>query len=144
MPLIPEMFDLAIIDEATQCDIASCLPILQRAKRVAIVGDPKQLRHVSFLARSKQAILATKEGLSAEVADQLNYRSKSILDLAEETITEQQRVQFLDEHYRSRPDIIQFSNRHFYNSSLRIMTQNPELVRFRNIQVIQCLSLIHI
>ena len=138
MPLIPEMFDLAIIDEATQCDIASCLPILQRAKRVAIVGDPKQLRHVSFLARSKQAILATKEGLGAEAADQLDYRSKSILDLAEETITEQQRVQFLDEHYRSRPDIIQFSNRHFYNGSLRIMTQNPELVRFRNIQVIQC------
>ena len=138
MPLIPEMFDLAIIDEATQCDIASCLPILQRAKRVAIVGDPKQLRHVSFLARSKQAILATKQGLDAEVADQLDYRSKSILDLAEETITEQQRVQFLDEHYRSRPDIIQFSNRHFYNSSLRIMTQNPELVRSRNIQVIQC------
>ncbi len=138
MPLIPEMFDLAIIDEATQCDIASCLPILQRAKRVAIVGDPKQLRHVSFLARSKQTILASKEGLGAEVADQLDYRSKSILDLAEETITEQKRVQFLDEHYRSRPDIIQFSNRHFYNGSLRIMTQNPELIQFRNIQVIQC------
>ena len=138
MPLIPEMFDLAIIDEATQCDIASCLPILQRAKRVAIVGDPKQLRHVSFLARSKQAILALKEGLGAEVADQLDYRSKSILDLAEETITEQKRVQFLDEHYRSRPDIIQFSNRHFYNSSLRIMTQKPEVTHSRNIQVIQC------
>ena len=138
MPLIPEMFDLAIIDEATQCDIASCLPILQRAKRVAIVGDPKQLRHVSFLARSKQTILASKEGLSEEVADQLDYRSKSILDLAEETITEQKRVQFLDEHYRSRPDIIQFSNRYFYNGSLRIMTQNPELIQFRNIQVIQC------
>ncbi len=138
MPLISEMFDLAIIDEATQCDIASCLPVLQRAKRVAIVGDPKQLRHVSFLARSKQTMLALKEGLGTEVADQLDYRSKSILDLAEETITEQQRVQFLDEHYRSRPDIIQFSNRHFYNGSLRIMTQNPELVRFRNIQVIQC------
>ena len=138
MPLIPEMFDLAIIDEATQCDIASCLPILQRAKRVAIVGDPKQLRHVSFLARSKQTILASKEGLGEEVADQLDYRSKSILDLAEETITEQKRVQFLDEHYRSRPDIIQFSNRYFYNGSLRIMTQNPELIQFRNIQVIQC------
>jgi len=54
LPLIAELFDLAIIDESTQCDIASCLPVLQRAKRVAIVGDPKQLRHVSFLARSKQ------------------------------------------------------------------------------------------
>ncbi|MEA1952458.1 MAG: hypothetical protein U9N87_13850, partial [Planctomycetota bacterium] len=29
LPLQPEMFDLAIIDEATQCDISSCLPVLQ-------------------------------------------------------------------------------------------------------------------
>ena len=138
LPLIPELFDLAIIDEASQCDIASCLPIIQRAKRIAIVGDPKQLRHVSFLARSKQSILAIKEGLDEAISGQLDYRSKSILDVAEETITDQERVQFLDEHYRSRPDIIQFSNSKFYNDSIRIMTQNPELVRMKNIQVIQC------
>ena len=138
LPLIAELFDLAIIDESTQCDIASCLPVLQRAKRVAIVGDPKQLRHVSFLARSKQAILAMKAGLDASVADYLDYRSKSILDLADETITSQERVQFLDEHYRSRPDIIQFSNDRFYNGSIRIMTQNPELVDLRNIKLIRC------
>ena len=138
LPNIPELFDLAIIDEASQCDIASCLPILQRAKRIAIVGDPKQLRHVSFLARSKQSILAAKQGLDQSVAELLDYRSKSILDLAGEIITEQERVQFLDEHYRSRPDIIQFSNRKFYNDSIRIMTQNSELVGLKNIQVIQC------
>ena len=138
LPLIPGMFDLAIIDEATQCDIASCLPVLQRARRVAIVGDPKQLRHVSFLSRSKQALLAEKCGLDPDVADQLDYRSKSILDLAEETIIEQQRVQFLDEHYRSQPDIIQFSNRHFYAGSLRVMTQKPSTYRARNINVVPC------
>ena len=138
LPLIPELFDLAIIDEASQCDIASCLPVLQRAKRIAIVGDPKQLRHVSFLARSKQSILAVNEGLDESVAGQLDYRSKRIIDVAEEAITEQERVQFLDEHYRSRPDIIQFSNRKFYNDSIRIMTQNPGLLSLRNIQVVQC------
>ena len=79
-----------------------------------------------------------KAGLDASVADYLDYRSKSILDLADETITSQERVQFLDEHYRSRPDIIQFSNDRFYNGSIRIMTQNPELVDLRNIKLIRC------
>jgi hypothetical protein len=65
LPLKPELFDLAIIDEATQCDIASCIPIFQRAKRVVIVGDPKQLRHISFLSRSRQQFLAEKYSLVA-------------------------------------------------------------------------------
>ena len=43
-------FDLVIIDEASLCDTASCLPALQRAKRVVITGDPNQLRHLSFLS----------------------------------------------------------------------------------------------
>lgn len=33
LPLKPGMFDVAIIDEASQCDIASCFPILFRAKK---------------------------------------------------------------------------------------------------------------
>jgi hypothetical protein len=54
LPLKKDLFDLAIIDEATQCDIASCLPIFQRARRVVISGDPNQLRHLSFLPSSRQ------------------------------------------------------------------------------------------
>lgn len=32
LPMEAECFDVAIIDEATQCDMASCLPVLQRAR----------------------------------------------------------------------------------------------------------------
>jgi hypothetical protein len=35
-------FDLVVIDEASQCDIASALPLLYRAKRSVIIGDPQQ------------------------------------------------------------------------------------------------------
>lgn len=45
LPLEQELFGIAIIDEASQCDIASSIPIIQRAKRVLIVGDPHQQRH---------------------------------------------------------------------------------------------------
>ncbi len=54
LPLSRGLFDLAIVDEATQCDIASTLPVLQRARRAVITGDPAQLRHISFLSRLRQ------------------------------------------------------------------------------------------
>lgn len=53
LPLKPGLFDVAIIDEASQCDIASCFPILFRAKKAVIVGDDKQLPHLSFLEKAK-------------------------------------------------------------------------------------------
>jgi hypothetical protein len=40
IPLIPGLYDLAILDEASQCDIPSAIPIIFRAKRVGVVGDP--------------------------------------------------------------------------------------------------------
>lgn len=43
LPLTENLFDLAVIDEASQCDIASALPILFRAKRAVVIGDPHQL-----------------------------------------------------------------------------------------------------
>jgi hypothetical protein len=126
LPLEKEMFDVVIIDEASQCDIASCLPIIQRAKRIIIVGDPKQLRHTSFLSKSVQKSLQRKNNISQDnAATYLDYRNTSILDLVNDRVANQNQVCFLDEHFRSKPDIIQFSNRHFYNESLKIMTKMP-------------------
>jgi superfamily I DNA and/or RNA helicase len=59
--------------------------------------------------------------------DLLDYRNKSILELTEMTITDQIQVNFLDEHYRSKPEIIAFSNQNFYFNALKIMTDHPNL-----------------
>ena len=125
LPLRREMFDLVIIDESTQCDIASCWPMLQRAKRAVVVGDPKQLRHLSFLARDRQEILGNRYGLGPEAKARFDYRDKSILDVVDDTLQEQQQVVMLDEHFRSAPSIIAFSNREFYAGRLRIMQEHP-------------------
>ena len=126
LPLEKELFDLAIIDEATQCDIAGCLPIIQRAKRVVIVGDPKQLRHMSFLSQSMLRSLRKKHGIDEEEVDiPLDYRNASMLDLAFDRLENQEQISFLDEHFRSKPEIIAFSNEHFYEGNLRIMTTEP-------------------
>lgn len=127
LPLEAGLFDLVIIDEASQCDIASALPLLQRAKRAVIVGDPNQLRHVSFLSREQQRGFAEQLGLSDfQPHSHLSFRDTSILDLVADRIESQDQVHMLDEHFRSLPGIIAFSNQRFYDSRLKIMTATPK------------------
>ena len=101
------------------------LPLIQRAKRAVIVGDPKQLRHLSFLANERQREYATNHGLSEEEARLFDYRHHSVLDLTSERIESQSSVNFLNEHFRSQPAIIGFSNRKFYSDRLNVMTEKP-------------------
>ncbi|AZG72700.1 DEAD/DEAH box helicase [Shewanella livingstonensis] len=125
LPLNCEMFDLVIIDEATQCNISSCLPAFYRAKRALIVGDTKQLKHYSFLARSKQVQLLDKHKVPDSSQGAISYRDNSILDLALKTLSSDQELAFLDEHFRSKPELIHFSNQAFYHSKLKVMQHRP-------------------
>ncbi|WP_299454931.1 AAA domain-containing protein [uncultured Microscilla sp.] len=136
LPLRQDMFDVAIIDEASQCDIASCLAILQRAKRVVIVGDPSQLRHVSFLSEARQNFLRKQHHLDHETAFDLDYRNQSVLDAVNGSIETQDAITFLDEHYRSLPEIINFSNKFFYQNRLNLMTQTPHNERVKSLQLL--------
>ena len=126
VPLKKELFDVVIIDEATQCDIASCIPAMQRAKRVVFAGDPNQLRHVSFLSKNIQQLLKHRFELDDVDAFLLNYRDHSILDIAINRLQRRNQAAILDEHYRSLPPIIGFSNGEFYNEELRLMTNKPD------------------
>lgn len=125
LPLKKELFDLVIFDESTQCDIASALPLLQRGKRAVIMGDPKQLRHISFLSGKRQMQLLEQHHLPLTEVEELDYRNKSLLDFALDQLDDQQYIHFLNEHYRSLPDLIAFSNKKFYNRALNIMTDTP-------------------
>lgn len=138
LPLKQHLFDLVIIDEATQCDIASCIPLLYRAKRAVIVGDPRQLRHLSFLSNQKMSRLALDNNLSDNDIFRFNYRDKSILDAAVLSVASQKSVTVLNEHFRSHPDIIRFSNNSFYDRKLKIMTENLNNLNEKSVFVNQC------
>lgn len=127
LPLTPNLFDLAVIDEASQCDIASALPVLFRAKRIAVIGDPNQLRHISTLSPKQEPQIAEATGAVSLLAD-WSYISKSLYDVAHAAILRggEQPI-FLAEHYRSHPDIIEFSNRTFYFRSLILRTKISSL-----------------
>jgi hypothetical protein len=125
LPLKPEMFDLVIIEEATQCNISSSLPALYRAKRAMVVGDTKQLRHYSFLAKSKESQLLSRNNLTAGSEGVVSYRDNSILDLTLNALSSHQQLAFLDEHFRSKPELINFSNQYFYQNKLKVMQHRP-------------------
>ena len=121
MPLRPGMFDVAIIDEASQCDIASCFPILFRAKRAVIVGDDKQLPHLSFLEKAKEQSFLTQYGIPEKYQLMWRFRTNSMFDLADYYSLNSV---MLDEHFRSLPPVIDFSNREFYGGRIRIMKKD--------------------
>ncbi|MGC6464787.1 MAG: DEAD/DEAH box helicase [Akkermansiaceae bacterium] len=131
LPFKPGLFDVAIIDEATQCDLASALPVLHRAKRALIAGDPKQLRHLSFLPKSRLKILGEKHKLSPETLEQFNFREVSLINRALDQVIGSQSFTFLNEHFRSKPSLIQFSNAQFYDRALLLMRESEVVLKKR-------------
>ena len=127
LPLSPSLFDLIIIDEASQCDIPSALPLLYRARRALIIGDPQQLRHISTLRTSDETELGVEYGLVDSITT-WSYNNRSLYNLAEEINTKAGgQIGFLAEHYRSHPEIVEFSNRAFYQGRLVLRTRIDSL-----------------
>lgn len=122
LPFREAIYDLLIIDEASQCDIASMIPLLMRAKRVAVIGDKQQLNHICLLSKQTDLSLI----LSNEIEPRWSYRGSSIYDLAE-SMTDRENIIQLRDHHRSFLDIIQFSNQEFYDNTLRIATDYSRL-----------------
>lgn len=118
IPFVEGFYDMLIIDEASQCDIASMIPLLMRTKRVVVIGDKQQLNHICLL--NKQTDLALMTSNSIDDA-RWSYRANSIYDLVESIVPSECIIQLRD-HHRSFMDIIQFSNQEFYANSLRIAT----------------------
>ena len=121
LPLKPGMFDVAIIDEASQCDIASCFPIMYRAKKTVVVGDDKQLPHLSFLEKAKEQSFLSQYGIPDKYQLMWRFRTNSMFDLADYYSINSV---MLDEHFRSLPPIINFSNKEFYNDRIRVMRKD--------------------
>lgn len=129
IPLTKALFDLVIIDEASQCSLPSVLPLLYRAKRALIIGDPLQLSHISTLTPTSERAIAEEAGttLSALVTHHLSYRTHSAYAACENRAGQ---PHLLDEHYRSHPDIIGLSNTLFYEGSLAVLTDPERLFYF--------------
>lgn len=127
-PTGPELFDLVIVDEASQCSIPDVLPVLFRAKRALIIGDPMQLAPVITLKPAQVAEIRRKVGVSASWLEEhrITYHRHSAFH-AFETATRDSLL--LDEHFRCHPAIAAVSNEQFYGGKLTVLTDVAKLRR---------------
>jgi len=134
IPLEKDLFDLIIIDEASQVSIAQALPALIRGKQIIVLGDDKQFSNV-------------KAGNASKVTNQ-QYKSKVQTVFFEEWVKGEDRLGWgtkvkdnfdiknsilkflrfirnyecqLKKHFRCYPEIISYSDKHFYDNTLQCM-----------------------
>lgn len=128
------MFDVVIFDEASQCRLEEALPVLTRAKRVVIAGDPKQLPPTRFF----ESAVVTSDNIDAETEQELFEAHQSeVEDLLTAALSLDIQESHLDVHYRSRnADLVEFSNQQFYGSRLQAIPGHPRnRIRFAPISL---------
>jgi very-short-patch-repair endonuclease len=116
VPPIAGLFDFVIIDEASQCDVASALPLIARAKRAVIVGDPMQLSFVPQLSRQQEHALMDAAQLPKTGRSSIAQSINSLFDFAEKR--PMSRRLFLADQFRSAPGIVDYINQEFYAGRL--------------------------
>lgn len=116
MPADLGVFDLVIVDEASQSDLWA-LPAILRGKKILVVGDDKQVspdggfisaQHIQKLRDRFLADQPFKEDMTPE---------KSLYDLASRVFAARQVM--LREHFRCVPPIVAYSNRVFYKGAIQ-------------------------
>ena len=105
------VFDLVIMDEASQCTVETGLPVLMRAKRIVIAGDEHQMPPSNYFKASTDADDTEDEDIPTDVMD-----AESLLVLARDRC----RHRRIAWHYRCHfEELIAFSNHAIYDGDLK-------------------------
>ena len=122
-PMESGLFDLVIVDEASQCSLAAVLPLAYRAKRLAVVGDPYQLNPIVSLSDGLLQEIATQTGFdNADLRERGIHHKDGSAYSAFEFAARPQTPVLLNEHYRCHPHIARWFNRTFYKGELTVLT----------------------
>lgn len=123
----PAIFDLVIVDEASQCTIPSVVPLLYRARRALMIGDAMQLPHISNVDDVTDLSLRARRDVSRDwlARHRLSPVRHSAFAAAERAVD---KTLLLDEHYRCHPDIAAIPNRLFYQGRLAVLTDTAAQV----------------
>ncbi len=122
LPLQKDLFDVIIIDEASQVSIWQAFMLLPLAKKVVVLGDKKQFPNIIAMNSDRsiddyyfQEILALwKNDLEKSRLEIFRVRN-SILDYMQRVCNFEIMLKY---HFRWYSDLISYSNKIFYNSNL--------------------------
>ena len=142
IPLEKDLFDLLIIDEASQVSVAQSFPAILRAKKVIVLGDRKQFGNV----KSSNASNEQNGAWQANIRDSFikNYGNNMVLLEKSKLFNIRHSILeffefvknysiFLKKHFRGYPELISFSSKYFYNGALQTIK-----VRSKSIEEVIC------
>lgn len=118
IPLEPALFDLAIFDESSQCDIASAIGVMARARSTVVVGDPEQLSFIPALGKEQEHALMDAAGLPRAGRATWAQSQNSLFDLARHRLLAEA-LHLLPDQFRSAPDIVDYTSEVFYGGRLQ-------------------------
>lgn len=126
-PMIQEMFDTLLIDEAGQASIHIAVGPLFRFRKAVIVGDVFQLEPIR---NAKGSCLIDKVNLSIQEKENIDIEKNSIQHAADrgseifDKLNQQEVGIVLEEHRRCENSIVQFSNQYVYDKHLKIIKED--------------------
>ena len=146
VPLEQGLFDLVIIDEASQVSIAQAFPAFVRAKQLVVLGDRRQFSNVKTANASREInakyaheiIDNFRHGMVPN-ADTLNrlrmFNIKvSVLEFIERIANYNA---LLKKHFRGYPELISFSSKTFYRGQLQAVKirgkRIEDVIRFTDV-----------
>jgi hypothetical protein len=142
LPFASELFDLIVVDEASQVNIAEIIPAFYRGSRFCIVGDKKQLGLAAaglFALNQTFEQLIWNQHFNAENISQAQAEERALL-VSKSSILDFITCPYnrfpipkstLNEHFRSLPQLASFTSDQFYldDGGLRLMKELPKNVR---------------
>ena len=123
-PLEAGFFDLTILDEASQCSLAAVLPAAYRTLRLAVIGDPNQLRPVATAGEAIMSRIVRASG-----ADETALHDSGFHHLSGSAYRAFAHVAdpfMFTDHYRCHPSIARWFNEAFYGGRLDVLTDISE------------------
>lgn len=128
MPLKSDIFDVLVIDEASQVSVAQAFPALLRAKKVVVMGDSKQFSNTKSSNASNalnnkyrsdlQSFFKREVSMDAAMLQRLSFFDvkRSILEFSQ--MCSNYSI-MLRKHFRSYQELISYSSKTFYGGQLQ-------------------------
>jgi len=128
VPLKEALFDVVVIDEASQVSVAQAFPVLLRAKKVVVFGDQKQFSNVKSAQASNMLNAGYLTDIEAHFRANVSRAADKIQRLKQFDV-KKSILEFFDliagyhdmlrKHFRGYQELISFSSKYFYDGQLQ-------------------------
>lgn len=147
VPLRADLFDIVIIDEASQVSVAQAFPAILRAKKLIVLGDARQFANIKSSYASIEMNSKYLGDLDSFFRSRISNNAGRLQRLKQFDVKKSV-LEFVDlisnysdmlrKHFRGYAELISFSSKYFYGSQLQAIKVRAkpveEVIRFTEVE----------